>query len=257
MTARRWQRPSWLALGLTLAGIALFTRLGVWQYERMREKQATLDAVTTILAARKPVSLSQAADSARAGEFDWAAGSGDFADADPLLLDNQIRHGRPGVRVYRQFRPDDASGHPVPDGMLLIDLGWVPLAGDRALPTLPLPVSNPVAVSGLLAPPLSTGVAMGSGIEHRDHAWLLTRMDLAAIARALGSRALAPRVLRLDPTSPIGYERDLDVLPNTLPPERHLGYAVQWFALALAALAIFVILHWRKVADLERKQVKK
>ena len=252
MTARRWQRPSWLALGLTLAGIALFTRLGVWQYERMREKQATLDAVTKILAARKPVSLSQAADPARAGEFAWAAGSGDFADTDPLLLDNQIRHGRPGVRVYRQFHPDGASGPAMPENAILVDLGWVPLAGDRALPTLPFPVSSPVEVSGLLAPPPSSGVAMGSGIEHRDHAWLLTRMDLAAIARALGSRPLVPRVLRLDPASPIGYERDLDVLPNTLPPERHLGYAVQWFALALAALAIFVILHWRKVDNVKK-----
>jgi surfeit locus 1 family protein len=247
MTARRWQRPSWLALALALAGIALFARLGLWQYERMREKQATLDAVTTILAARKPVSLLQAADTARGGDHDWAAGSGEFADAEPLLLDNQMRHGRPGVRVYRQFHPDDASGHALAESALLIDLGWVALAGDRALPALQFADSHHVQVSGLLSPPPSTGVAMGTGIEHRDHAWLLTRVDLPAIARALDSRPLAPRVLRLDPALPIGYERDLDVLPNTLPPQRHLGYAVQWFGLALAALVIFIVLHWRKV----------
>ena len=40
--------------------------------------------------------------------------------------------------------------------------------------------------------------------------------------------------------------RDLDVLPNTLPPERHLGYAVQWFALALAVLATALILTTRR-----------
>jgi cytochrome oxidase assembly protein ShyY1 len=225
----------------------LFTRLGLWQYERMREKQATLDAVTTTLAARKPVSLLQAADPARAGEHDWAAGSGDFADTEPLLLDNQMRHGRPGVRVYRQFHPDDAQRLARPDSALLVDLGWVPLAGDRTLPRLQFADSHHVEVSGLLTPPPSTGVAIGTGIERREHAWLLTRVDLPAIARAIGGAALAPRVLRLDPALPIGYERDLDVLPNTLPPQRHLGYAVQWFALALAALAIFVVLHWRKV----------
>jgi surfeit locus 1 family protein len=252
MTARSWQRPSWLALALTLAGIVLFSRLGLWQYERMREKQATLDTVATILAARKPVSLLQAANAARAGDYDWAAGSGDFTDTEPLLLDNQMRHGHPGVRVYRQFHPDDASSQAMPDGALLIDLGWVPLAGDRALPKLQFPVSSHALVSGLLAPPPSTGVAMGAGIEHREHAWLLTRMDLAAIARSLGSRPLAPRVLRLDPALPAGYERDLDVLPNTLSPQRHLGYAVQWFALALAALAIFVVLHWRKVDNVKK-----
>jgi cytochrome oxidase assembly protein ShyY1 len=53
-------------------------------------------------------------------------------------------------------------------------------------------------------------------------------------------------VLKLDPAIPLGYARDLDVLPNTLPPERHLGYAVQWFGLALAVLATALVLTFRK-----------
>ena len=57
---------------------------------------------------------------------------------------------------------------------------------------------------------------------------------------------LPPRVLRLDPTDPLGYARDLDILPNTLPPQRHLGYAVQWFALAAAVLATALLLPFRK-----------
>jgi cytochrome oxidase assembly protein ShyY1 len=40
-------------------------------------------------------------------------------------------------------------------------------------------------------------------------------------------------------------ERDLDILPNTLTPERHLGYAVQWFGLALAVLVAAIILTLR------------
>jgi cytochrome oxidase assembly protein ShyY1 len=55
---------------------------------------------------------------------------------------------------------------------------------------------------------------------------------------------LAPRVLKLDPALPLGYPRDLDILPNTLPPERHVGYAVQWFALALAMLVMALVLTW-------------
>jgi cytochrome oxidase assembly protein ShyY1 len=41
---------------------------------------------------------------------------------------------------------------------------------------------------------------------------------------------------------PLGYARDLELLPNTLPPERHRGYALQWFGLAFAtfAAALFV-----------------
>jgi len=35
--------------------------------------------------------------------------------------------------------------------------------------------------------------------------------------------------------------------PNVMPPPRHRAYAVQWFAFAIVALAIFVGQHWRKV----------
>ncbi|HKN77649.1 MAG TPA: SURF1 family protein, partial [Lysobacter sp.] len=51
---------------------------------------------------------------------------------------------------------------------------------------------------------------------------------------------------RLDPKLPGGYARDLDILPNTLPPERHLGYAVQWWALSIAVLVTALVLTFRK-----------
>ena len=78
--------------------------------------------------------------------------------------------------------------------------------------------------------------------------WLLALavvLEPAAVADALGLPALAPRVLRLDPDLPMGYARDLEVLANTLPPERHLGYAVQWFALSAAVLVIALLLTLR------------
>ena len=68
----------------------------------------------------------------------------------------------------------------------------------------------------------------------------------AAVARAWQLPALAPRVLRLDPSLPLGHERDLEVLANTLPPEKHRGYAIQWFGLAFATLVVILLLWFRK-----------
>ena len=51
---------------------------------------------------------------------------------------------------------------------------------------------------------------------------------------------------RLYAALPFGDERDLDLLPNTLPPQRHLGYAVQWFGLALTVLVVALVLEWRR-----------
>ena len=53
-------------------------------------------------------------------------------------------------------------------------------------------------------------------------------------------------MLRLDPALPMGYARDLEVLPNTLTPDRHRGYAVQWFGLALATLLTALFLAFRR-----------
>ncbi len=83
---------------------------------------------------------------------------------------------------------------------------------------------------------------------------MLTRVDPAAIAASTGlSVPLAPRVLRLDPALPLGYERDLQLLANTLPPDKHRGYAVQWFALALAVLVTALILTFRKARSNEQR----
>jgi surfeit locus 1 family protein len=245
--ARRVSSRSTLLLGWTLAVVAMsaFVALGTWQLGRQREKQAMLDAVQRVLGERRAQPLAAAADPARAREYDWAEGQGGFAARKPLLLDNQMREGRPGVRVYRMFYPD--SG-----GELLVDMGWLPLAGDRALPSSNALVGEYMGrrliVRGLLMPPPSSGLALGAAMSDEDHAWLMARIDLAAIDAAIGnpSLTLAPRVLRLDPDLPYGHARDLDILPNTLPPERHLGYAVQWFALVLAVLVTALVLTFRR-----------
>ena len=136
MTTRRWRRPSWFAIVLTLAGMAVFARLGVWQIARMHEKQAMLDAVAMDVSARHAVPLAQAMDASRSHEYDWAQGTGAFANMDPIFLDDQMRDGRVGVQVYMVFYYDVAGepGHSA--GAMLVDMGWVPWSDRRAPPDI-------------------------------------------------------------------------------------------------------------------------
>ena len=67
---------------------------------------------------------------------------------------------------------------------------------------------------------------------------------MAELSAALG-RELAPRQVLLDPAVPDGYVRDW-VVPGTTP-DRHLGYAVQWFAFAALAAAIWFVLSFAKI----------
>ncbi|MCF7222127.1 SURF1 family protein [Marilutibacter chinensis] len=226
---------------LAVAAMVLFANLGLWQSRRAAEKQAMLDAAQAVLAERRPAVPAQALDPGRARGYDWVELEGGFAPRRPLLLDNQIREGRPGVRVYRMF-------HPRQHAEILIDLGWLPVDGNRTLPVIGPAEPGPLRIRGLLAPPPSPGLALGPPMVERDGVWLMTRLDMAAVKEAIGDPELplAPRVLRLDPQLELGYERDLELLANTLPPEKHRGYAVQWFALALAVLATALILTFRR-----------
>ncbi len=227
----------WIGWGFALGACAAFVAAGSWQLDRQQQKQAMLAESRAILDARTARPLALAADPARARGYDWAAGRGTFADTPAVLLDNQQRLGRPGVRAYRLFLPD--AGTP-----LLVELGWLPVPGDRTLPAVALPVGTQ-AVSGLLAPPPATGLGRATTVAQPDGSLLTVGLDAANLAVALGQSTLPPRVLKLDPALSLGYPRDLDILPNTLPPERHLGYAVQWFALAAAVLALALFMTFR------------
>lgn len=174
---------------------------------------------------------------ADAGQVDKVSGSGHFLDTPPLWLDNQRRGERVGVRLYCAFAPAGA-------GPLLVDLGWLPLPADRTLPAEACPAGEH-ALAGLLVAPPAPGLAMGVGLESRDggRRWLALRVEPAAVAAAWSLPSLDARVLRLDPALPLGHERDLELLANTLTPDKHRGYALQWFGLALAAL-VFAALPW-------------
>ena len=230
--------PPLLGWALALLASAAFAGLGFWQLGRMQQKQVMLATVHRVLEQRKPLPLAAASDVARARGYDWAAGSGRFADAPAVLLDNQQRGGRAGVRAYRLFVPMAAPP-------LLVELGWLPLPGERTLPAIDLPTGN-LLVQGLLAPPPSRGIASAVASKQPGGELLAIGLDAANLAPELGVAALPPRVLKLDPALPLGYARDLDILPNTLPPGQHLGYAVQWFGLALTVLVTAALLDLRR-----------
>ena len=240
-------KKSWLYyLFAALLCLAFFS-LGRWQLSRAEWKQQRLDSVAAILKERKPEPLSQLSKESRT-DLSWTTGRGHFLTTPALLHDNQRLGDKVGVNVYRVFQPDNGKA-------LLVNLGWLVVPGNRSMPALEK-ISGSYQLSGLLVAPPSPGIAIGPAYQKTNNEyWLLTRMPLDALAADLKT-PLASRVLRLNPDLPMGYARDLDILPNTLPPEKHKGYAVQWFGLCLATIVITLVLGFRqkKKTQAENKQ---
>ncbi|HTP48135.1 MAG TPA: SURF1 family protein [Casimicrobiaceae bacterium] len=239
MSVRTWRRPSGFAIGLTALGMTAFGALGVWQLDRADQKRQLLAAFAG--AAQAPLEeLAAVRAGVDATRYPHVRVGGRYVDRRGYLLDEQVHAGQVGVHAIGVFAP--AGG----DDLLLVDRGWV--AWNHApgtTPALPALVEGETMLTGIYAPYPGGGLRLGNQLQ-RQATWpkLTLYLDDAQIGADLGHRLL-PRMLLLDPAADSGFVREWK--PALLPPERHLAYAVQWFALALAAAVIFIVLHWRKL----------
>jgi cytochrome oxidase assembly protein ShyY1 len=237
------RRPSWFAVLLTVFGVCAFVRLGIWQLHRATEKEQLLARFAQ--ASDQPLQdFAAVAAKVGASAFPHLGEHGRYLGAREYVLDNQERHDRPGVVVFAPFLPcrGDACEHG--DGrVLLLGLGFLARHGDmRELPPLPPLPQGEVDVRGLYMPPPGSGLRLGGDALVHQHDWpkLTTYIDLGEVGKDLG-RDLYPRVLLLDADPATPYLRAWT--PDVMPPARHRAYAFQWFSFAVAALAIFVVLH--------------
>lgn len=218
-----------------VAMLALLVGLGFWQLDRAEQKQARLAALAAAREAR-PVDITAGAPGSEA-LFRPARLRGRYDAAHQFLLDNQVRNGRVGYRVLTPLRV--AAAAPA----VLVDRGWVPAAADRAqLPEIPAPGGS-VAPQGLVYGGPSVGLRLGPPAASGDWPRRLQYLDFGYVAEVLGY-PIRDYVLRLDPDAPGGYARDWP--QPALGPERHLGYAVQWFSLAAALLVLAGVVAWRR-----------
>ena len=240
MATRRWRRASWFSIALTLVGIALFVRLGIWQVDRAHQAQALLDAFAEASSAPAAAFAGVAAHPP-ADRYPHVRVRGHFVAGRGWLRDEQVHDGRLGVDAYAAFAVDTEAA------LLLVDRGWVAWShAPGSQPALaPLPQGD-VELAGLYAPFPGSGFRLGGDALRKQTAWpkLTLAIDRDEIAADL-ARPLLPRVLLLDADPASGFERSWT--PNLMPPARHEAYAFQWFAFAVAALALFVWWHWKKV----------
>lgn len=222
--------------GLTLLLITLavlFSWLGYWQYERMHEKKSVIDNFNNA-----PVlDLDEASSDETA--YVRVKVSGRYQPGFQLLLDNKMFQGRPGVHVFTLFIPENSEP-------LLINRGWLPMPLDRlSLPQFVTP-SKTVSISGLLSRPNEDGVRLGDAedIEPDSEAQLVTYLDMQQARDALDG-ALSEKILLLDATDSTGFQ-GRNWQPATILPSQHGAYSVQWFAMALAALMIWLALSFRR-----------
>ena len=237
MAERRltFRPPLWATL-LLIAACALFASAGFWQLDRQGEKIALFDAFdrggdTTALAG--PV-----ADELAAGlRYQSVVISGRYDASRQILLDNISRDGRPGYEVLTPLLTGDIA--------VLVNRGWVPAAARRdELPRVSIS-DEPRRIRGRLDKLPRPGLRLAGELPAADAPWprRLLYPVASEIAAQLGYPVTSYQVL-LSPEAADGYRRDWQ--PKVSGPDTHLGYAVQWFAFAVTAVVIYLILNLKK-----------
>ncbi len=204
--------------------------LGNWQLGRAQEKRRL---AADFARAGPAVELSLLGDDVP--RYARVIARGRYDSGHQFLLDNMSHAGSAGVQVLTPLVLSDGSS-------VLVNRGWQAFGATRdVLPPVTV-VDTPREVTGRLddlprptirldAPPAA--------------AWprLVQYPRIDELSAALGRR-LRPRVILLDAAQPDGYVRDW-TLPGTTA-VRHLGYAVQWFAFAALAVAIWLAVSLRR-----------
>ena len=226
--------PEWRITLFCVLLIPLFVGLGFWQLQRAEEK-AVLSASFEVLREQPPAPLASLwSKPAAALAYIPVEFSGTFLRDEYILLDNRMQGGQFGYEVLAIVQLENGTG-------VLINRGW--LAGDpsrQSLPRVP-EVAGEVTIRGHIyvapgAPYLLAAQRFDAGWPKRIQA---VEMDkLAPLVETLLTERLFPYPVRIDAGEPGALSVDWQVI--NVSPQKHHGYAVQWFTMA-AVLFLFYL----------------
>src|SRR5580692_1614673 len=194
---------------LTVVLIALLISLGRWQLRRADEKRVLFDSFAAGTDATQTIDLRT--PSLR--RYQHIEAVGHYDQSRQVLIDNMVNAERAGYFVITPFAVADDTRHVRGRADHMPSPGIQ--LGERAELKPPFPVVAPYP----------------------------SRAEIAGLLHETSWTSATDLVL-LDPGEPDGYVRDWSA-PG-FPPMRHLAYAVQWFALALTLLVIYVVTNLRR-----------
>jgi surfeit locus 1 family protein len=214
--------------------VTLTVNLGAWQLRRADEKRALVQQRE---AAQKEPAVTWEQWNKLRSEAKGALPqrqlrlSGEFVADKTVFLDNRSVKGVAGMYALTPMRIGT-------DTYVMILRGWMAhRAGERnTMPTVTTP-SGTQELVGLVQADLGKAAMFSANQNRTMQIPLWAHVDLADYSKASGLN-LAPMVLRQFSDTPDGLQRQWPLAANEI--DKHLGYAFQWFALALTTLALWL-----------------
>lgn len=224
LLTRRWLAG--LVVAVAFAVVAVL--LGNWQYSRHLERTEHRDRVEAHYHAEPVPVAGEIAGGVVRPEREWVHVRAQGRYDAPLLVRNRPHHGVFGYQVVVPMH--------LPEGVILVDRGWVPNAADAAtLPEIPPAPGGQVSVTGWLRPgEVSLNRSLPAG--------QLASINVAEAEQQTGLDLVDGYLV-------LGEESgDAPTRPELTEPPRtglgaHFAYALQWWMtapLGFVMVAVFV-----------------
>jgi surfeit locus 1 family protein len=213
--------------------LPILLALGVWQLNRAEEKRVLISLKQQRQSTEILILSTTLPDTPEAHLYKPIQAIGHYDTDHQYLLDNQVNKGRAGYFVLTPFMLKNKNK------AVLVNRGWLPLGKSRSdLPDIPVD-SREITLNGRINCFPTVGLKL-AGAEIPTDSWpaIVQVVDTQVLAKKLGYPLLGFQV-ELDKQADDGFTREWhETLAMT--PEKHIGYAVQWFLLALTLTVLFV-----------------
>ncbi len=229
ITASRQFSFNWKVSLFSLFFGVVFINLGFWQLSRAEEKRG-------LMAAQARVATLPPVDAERWIDDETLNGrairlKGHYVQDKVWLLDNVVLDGKVGFEVIQLF--DD----PAAALSFYVNRGFAPMGRTRQdLPVVTAPPGEVEVIASAYQPAGEAFRLQGADRVDRD--------IIQGIADLPVSDGVHPVTLRIDEGAPGALPRYWPATNMT--PEKHTGYAVQWFTMAFAVTVAWLFFSFPK-----------
>jgi len=206
-----------------LAASILFIRLGLWQVERLRERQAW-NATITHARRSNPMPLLQLTRDTAVAHYRFATVDGRFDYDHELIVSSRTRRGSPGVDLLTPVR---IAGT---DTAVLVNRGWVYSPDGSTVDQQRWREGDVAHLAGYVEL-----FANDTAVTSASNPRVIRRIARADVISKLPYPVAPFYLVAVGDTADLSHpaRRDLPVLDDG----PHRGYATQWFSFALISLA--------------------
>ncbi len=216
----------------TLLLLPLLVYLGFWQLDRFEFKKQL--QTQQVRQAQLPTLTLETLT-----ESEWSQSHyrkvetrGRFLNEHTILIDNQIQDKRVGYHVITAFQPHNDQR------LLLVNRGWIERDSAHAI----LPNIKPIQadhIAGSITQPVRT-LQLQATISSTAWPTRVPFIDFAQLSTTTHA-SFYPFILQLDAEDPLGFTPIST--PHPISANKHLGYAIQWFMMALAVLIYYCVIN--------------